>query len=251
MRTRNQEREEEEGLRPAKKSAEDAPIIKPKTPKNKNKRKSLTGTSVAAVEMPEEAPPATAARKKMKAAVEPPSAGPEDDGAGSGSEDEAPEEISLSSGKMAAQKQVEEEKKERAEGRKASKKRRRSKAGADEESRGVGKHLDMDAQEALDVLPPEIIAALQKQAKEEASNSAQDSMQRKTLLEEGAELVEVEKLPYRQDGPVTVRILDNTSKPSFNPSESAKEYAKQRLYGARLKRSNEMLHPVGGGRIVL
>jgi hypothetical protein len=35
----------------------------------------------------------------------------------------------------------------------------------DEESRGVGKHLDMDAQEALDVLPPEIIAALQKQAK--------------------------------------------------------------------------------------
>jgi hypothetical protein len=43
-------------------------------------------------------------------------------------------------------------------------------------------------------------------------------MQRKTLLEEGAELVEVEKLPYRQDGPVTVRILDNTSKPSFNPS---------------------------------
>jgi len=31
-------------------------------------------------------------------------------------------------------------------------------------------------------------------------------------------MVDGEVLPYRQDGPVTVRILDDTSKPSFNPS---------------------------------
>jgi len=57
-----------------------------------------------------------------------------------------------------------------------------------------------------------------RESREEALKAAQASTHRKTSFEEGSDLVEGEKLPYRQDGPVTVRILDNTSKPSFNPS---------------------------------
>jgi len=276
MRTRNQEKKEEEELRSAEEVAEDVQPNKGRTPNKKRKPASEAstllvhsrGASEAGGEDPSEAPPTmTAAKRLRRTSEEPdhPAAGKEEDAdgteaeaveapleaaveGGGESEDEAPEEISLNSGKLAAQKQVEEEKKERAVGRRAGKKKRRSKAAADEED-GGGEGLDVEAQEALDVLPVEVIAALQRQAREEALQAAQASSHRNTSFEEGAQMVDGEVLPYRQDGPVTVRILDDTSKPSFNPSESAKEYAKKRLYGARLKRSTAMLHPVGGSRI--
>ena len=52
------------------------------------------------------------------------------------------------------------------------------------------------------------------------SRAAQASTGGRTAFDVGAELLEAEKVPYRQDGPVLVRFLGYTARPSFNPSGS-------------------------------
>jgi len=192
----------------------------------------------------------------------------------SDSDDDAPEEVQLTSAKAQAQEsrkqQLEQQKAQqeaakkkrqaqeakRTEQKQQAQQRKRKSAPADEEKeqqeepQPSGRQPDGGDGYALgaadaDLLPTSVLEALQQEDSKQTQAASSPAGQRAAQAQAAAERKR-KRIEQLKKGPVVVQVLKAVKKMA---SGTASTFLQDQLYGNRLKRSGEMLQPVGAAAV--